>query len=72
MHLNKKQSVVFTVVFFAVTILGRFYIEPYLAGRYWISIGIGLYFVLVFWLLVKKKFLNFRDESEAGETKNPA
>lgn len=72
MRLNKKQSVIFTVVFFVITILGRFYIEPYLGGRYWISIGIGLYFILVFWLLVKKKVLNFRDETEAGETENPA
>lgn len=72
MRLNKKQSVIFTVVFFVVTMLGRFYIEPYLAGQYWISIAIGLYFVLIYWLLIKKKFLNFRDEGDSEETENPA
>jgi hypothetical protein len=41
-------------------------------GRYWISIGIGLYFVLIYWLLVHKKILNFQDKAETGEAEKTA
>ena len=63
LRLNKKQSVVFTVIYVLITLLLRFYIEPYLAGYYLISIGIGLYFILFYWVLLHKKFLNFREEN---------
>ena len=67
LRLGKRGSVIFTVVYFVVTLLGRFYIEPYLMGHYWISIFIGLYFVALYWVLIKKKFLNFREESDTAE-----
>lgn len=67
MRLNRKYSIIFTMVYFTLTLLGRFYVEPYLAGHYWISIGIGVYFLLVFWVLVKKKFLNFAIPGEENE-----
>jgi len=66
MRLNKKQSVIFTVIYVALTLILRFFIEPYLAGHYLISIGIGLYFVLLYWLLLNKKFLNFREEKSGS------
>lgn len=66
MRLNKKQSVIFTVFYVFVTLIVRFYIEPYLAGHYLISIGIGLYFVLLYWVLLHKKFLNFREENKGS------
>lgn len=62
-RLNKKQSVIFTVFYVFVTMVVRFLIEPYLVGYYLISIGIGLYFVLLYWVLLHKKFLNFREEN---------
>ncbi|MCB9057035.1 MAG: hypothetical protein H6627_00595 [Calditrichae bacterium] len=68
LRLNKKQSVVFTVFYVFVTMVLRFLLEPYLAGYYLISIGIGLYFVLLYWVLLHKKILNFREE-DGGSVK---
>jgi len=68
MRLNKKQSVIFTAIYAFLTLGMRFFLEPYLAGYYLISIGIGLYFILLFWVLLHKKFLNFR-EGENGSAK---
>jgi Flp pilus assembly protein TadB len=62
MKLNRNQSIVFTVVYFVITLLLRFMIEPYLMGYYWISIGIGLYFILLYWVLYQKQFLNFKED----------
>ena len=68
LRLNKKQSVVFTVFYVFVTMVLRFLLEPYLAGYYLISIGIGLYFVLLYWVLLHKKILNFHEE-DGGSVK---
>ncbi len=67
MRLNKKQSVIFTAIYAFITLSLRFYIEPYLVGHYLISIGIGLYFILLYWVLLHKKFLNFREERESAK-----
>ncbi len=69
MRLNRKQSIIFSVFYFVFTLILRFVLEPYLLGYYWISIGIGLYFILLFWLLYHKKFLNFHAEADANEGK---
>ncbi|HQU71432.1 MAG TPA: hypothetical protein PKV71_04015 [Calditrichia bacterium] len=63
LRLNRKKSIVFTVVYILITLLARFMIEPYLMGNMWISIGIGLYFVLVWWVFYHKKILNFDEEN---------
>lgn len=58
-RLNRIQSIIFTVIYLAVTLLLRLFLEPYLMGYYFISIGIGLYFILLLWVLWHKKVLNF-------------
>lgn len=65
MKLNRTQSIYFVVVFGLLTMLGRFYIEPFLAGQYWISIAIGVYCLVILWGLTHKKVLNFEKEEEA-------
>ena len=67
-RLNKKQSVIFTAIYVFVTLALRFYIEDYLLGHYFISIGIGLYFVLLYWILLNRKILNFRNPEEEQST----
>ncbi|KAA3612482.1 MAG: hypothetical protein D8M58_20165 [Calditrichaeota bacterium] len=65
MKLNKKQSAIFTAIYVLITLGFRFYIEPLLGGHYLISIGIGLYFILLYWVLLKKRFLNFQNGNAA-------
>jgi len=57
--MNRTQSIVFTVCYLAITLAIRFILEPYLLGYYLISVGIGLYFILLIWVLWHKKILNF-------------
>ncbi|KAA3619515.1 MAG: hypothetical protein DWQ05_01980 [Calditrichaeota bacterium] len=57
--MNRKQSIIFTVIYLALTLAVRFILEPYLLGYYLISVGIGLYFILILWALWHKKVLNF-------------
>lgn len=58
-RMNRKQSIIFTVIYLALTLAVRFILEPYLLGYYLISVGIGLYFILILWALWHKKVLNF-------------
>ena len=60
-RLNRRQSITFTVVYILVTLVIRFAVEPYLMGNWWISIAIGLYFVVVYWALYKKGILRFSE-----------
>jgi hypothetical protein len=69
-RLNRKQSLIFTSIYVLITLGGRFYLEEFLQGYYLISIGIGLYFVLLYWALWKKKFINFDDENTTEESGN--
>lgn len=61
MKLNRKQSIYFVAIFGLITMLGRFYIEPFLAGQYWISIAIGGYCLVILWGLNYKNILNFEE-----------
>jgi predicted phage tail protein len=62
-QLNRRQSIIFLVVYGAVTMAVRFYIEPFLAGNFWLSTGIGLVLLGVIFLLIKTGVLNFSDET---------
>ncbi len=64
-RMNRKQSIVFTAVYGGITLFWRFMIEPQLMGHYAISIGIGLFFVLVYYLLWKNKIVNFDHENHS-------
>lgn len=56
--LSPLASDIFIAVYIVITLLGRFYIEPMLNGNFLISIFLGLFALLVIWVLVKLKFLN--------------
>lgn len=58
-RMNRTQSIVFTAIYLGITLAIRFVLEPYLLGYYLISVGIGLYFILLLWVLWHKKILNF-------------
>ncbi|MFK7908952.1 MAG: hypothetical protein AB8B69_27735 [Chitinophagales bacterium] len=64
MKLNRKQSIYFVAIFGLLTMLGRFYIEPFLAGQYWISVAIGGYCLVILWGLTQKKVLNFEERGK--------
>ncbi len=59
LRLNRTQSIIFTVCYIAITLAIRFILEPFLLGYYLISVGIGLYFILLLWVLWYKKIINF-------------
>ena len=67
LRLTRNQSIIFTIFYVVATLALRFYIEPYLLGNFWISIGIGLYFVITYWILLHKKVLNFAIPGEEDE-----
>ena len=58
LRLGPLASDIFIAIYIIVTLLGRFYIEPMLKGHFLISIFIGLFALLIIWVLVKLKFLN--------------
>lgn len=58
LRLNPLASDIFIAVYIALTLLGRLYIEPMLNGNFLVSIFLGLFALLVIWVLVKIKFLN--------------
>ncbi len=64
-QLNKRQSAIFVGAYVFFTLLLRwYYIEPLLKGNFWLSVAIGAAFLAVIWVLIKVKFLNFREQSE--------
>jgi len=58
LRLKPLASDIFIAVYIIATLLGRFYIEPMLNGNFLVSIFLGLFALLVIWVLVKLKFLN--------------
>ena len=58
LKLGPMASDIFIAIYIVITLLGRFYIEPFFRGHFLISIFIGLFALLILWVLVKLKFLN--------------
>ncbi len=58
LKLGKITSDIFIAIYIAVTLYFRFYIEPLFNGNFLTSIFIGLFSLLIIWVLVKIKFLN--------------
>jgi len=56
--LGKITSDIFIAVYILITLYFRFYIEPLFNGNFFASIFIGLFSLLIIWVLVKIKFLN--------------
>lgn len=50
-------SNIFVVVYAALTLLVRIWLEPQLQGQYLISIGMGAFLLLFLWALIKSGFL---------------
>jgi hypothetical protein len=62
MKLNRFWSIVFVAIYGGVTLLLRFYIEPMIIyDNYWLSIVIGVVFLLFLVILIKIGFLNFNE-----------
>lgn len=58
LQLGHIASDIFITIYVLVTLFGRIYIEPYLKGNFLISIFLGIFALLILWVLVKIKFLN--------------
>ncbi|MCF6212501.1 MAG: hypothetical protein L3J45_00585 [Flavobacteriaceae bacterium] len=58
LRLSPIASDIFITVYITITLLGRLYIEPMFRGHFLISIFLGLFALLILWVLVKLKFLN--------------
>lgn len=70
-RLNRKQSIIFTAIYGLITLFWRFSIELQLQGRYMLSLAIGLFFVIIYWILWKKKIVNFdRPQDQADSASN--
>ena len=58
MNLSSKTSDIFISIYIVLTLISRTFIEMFLPSNYLLSIFIGLFLLLVLWVLVKIKFLN--------------
>ncbi len=61
-QLNRTQSIVFLVIYGAVTMALRLYIEPFFRGNFLLSIGVGLVLVAFIFLLIRIGVLNFQNQ----------
>jgi hypothetical protein len=58
LRLSPIASDIFITLFVMGTLFWRFTFESQLQGYFLISLGIGGFFLLILWALVKVKFLN--------------
>ncbi len=56
--MNKVTSRIFVVLYIIATLVWRFLFEAQLVGNALISMGIGVFFLLFLWAMIKSKFLN--------------
>ncbi|MEM9920551.1 MAG: hypothetical protein AAF990_20805 [Bacteroidota bacterium] len=68
LQLGHIASDIFVTIYVMLTLIGRIYIEPQLAGNFFISIAIGAFLLLFLWALVKSKFLRPTWFGLLGET----
>ncbi|MCC5920568.1 MAG: hypothetical protein LAT68_05550 [Cyclobacteriaceae bacterium] len=68
--MKKIHSIVFVVVYFSVTLIGRIYLEAYYGVGAGSSLLIGIVFLSPVYLMWKKNILTFQsrklDEGELG------
>ncbi len=55
--MNPSISNIFVIVYIALTLLVRIFLEPQLQGQYLISIGMGAFLLLFLWALIRSGLL---------------